>query len=81
MSISWYIVMFCLLGAIICLFVTLYSVFKEYENVKSDHDFYEKYYYAKLEEIKNYKNQLEVLSDKLDRYEKIFENIKENLPF
>ena len=81
MPTSCYAIIWCLLGAIICLFTTLYSICNELKEVKSDKDFYEKYYYSKLEDIKNYKDQIVELSEKLDRYETIFENIKENLPF
>ena len=81
MSSSYYAILGCLIGAILCLFITLYFVCAELKKIKSEKDFYEKYYYSKLEDIKNYKDQIVNLTEKLDRYENIFENIKESLPF
>lgn len=81
MPTSCYAIIGCLLGAIICLFITLYSICNELKEVKSDKEFYEKCYYSKLEDIKNYIDKIVELSVKLDRYETIFEKIKESLPF
>lgn len=74
----FYAIIGCLLGAIVCLFITLYSVCKELKKIKSSRDFVRCDLENKLCAVEDERRKLQ---KKVNEYEKMIENVKESLPF
>lgn len=71
-SVIWFIVI--LLCSLVCLFCMLVIQHNDINDLSSDLD----YYKDQLTSVNKYNRDLQL---KLDRYEEIFENIKNSLPF